>query len=75
MSDLSYPQIYKIFSTIIFKIPVSLAEKIKLRVDVNEDDFVSEIQALRHGCDFYCNFHELLMNIIKSDITIISSWY
>ena len=28
------------------KIPVSLAEKIKVKIYANQDDFVSEIQAL-----------------------------
>jgi len=33
-------------STRIFKIPVSLAEKFKVQVYANEDDFVSNLQAI-----------------------------
>jgi len=58
-------------STIIFKMPVSLAEKIKVKVYANEDDFVSEIQALPRLWFLLCFPHELLM--IWSSITIVST--
>jgi hypothetical protein len=53
---------YKFIGEVILKINVVYAEKIKVKVYVNQQESVSHIQ-IRHAYDFsLCFLHELLMS-------------
>ena len=55
---------YEFIGEVIFKINVVLAEKIKVKVYVNQHESISHIQ-IRHAYDFsLCFLHELLMSFL-----------
>ena len=62
---------YEFIGEVILKINVVKAEKIKVKVYVNQHESVSHIQ-IRHAYDFsLCFLHELLMSFLIPDKTYL----
>ena len=72
VNNLKNDSSYEFIGEVILKINVVYAEKIKVKVYVNQHESVSHIQ-IRHAYDFsLCVLHELLMSFLKSCITLYS---
>ena len=64
VNNLKNDSSYEFIGEVIFKINVVQAEKIKVKVYVNQHESVSHIQ-IRHAYDFsLCFLHELLMSFL-----------
>ena len=64
VNDLKNDSSYEFIGEVILKINVVYAEKIKVKVYVNQHESVSHIQ-IRHAYDFsLCFLHELLMSFL-----------
>jgi hypothetical protein len=64
VNDLKNDSSYEFIGEVILKINVDLAEKIKVKVYVNQHESVSHIQ-IRHAYDFsLCFLHDLLMSFL-----------